>query len=82
MMRKLTHFQKIKIAAASLVVFLLVLATNIMDNNHFDIVQQSLETVLDDRLVAKDYIYKISRQIHLKNKQRQRAHGKSESKSQ
>ncbi|WP_339789352.1 MAG: MCP four helix bundle domain-containing protein [Imperialibacter sp.] len=68
MMRKLTHFQKIKIAAASLVVFLLVLATNIMDNNHFDIVQQSLETVLDDRLVAKDYIYKISRQIHLKNK--------------
>ena len=67
-MRKLTHFQKIKIAAASLVVFLLVLATNIMDNNHFDIVQQSLETVLDDRLVAKDYIYKISRQIHLKNK--------------
>jgi len=68
MMRKLTHFQKIKIAAASLVVFLLVLATNIMDNNHFDIVQRSLETVLDDRLVAKDYIYKISRQIHLKNK--------------
>ncbi|MEQ8532861.1 MAG: MCP four helix bundle domain-containing protein [Imperialibacter sp.] len=68
MIRKLTHFQKIKIAAASLVVFLLVLATNIMDNNHFEIVQQSLETVLDDRLVAKDYIYKISRQIHLKNK--------------
>ncbi|MEQ8684792.1 MAG: MCP four helix bundle domain-containing protein [Imperialibacter sp.] len=68
MIRKLTHFQKIKIAAALLVVFLLVLATNIMDNNHFAIVQRSLETVYDDRLVAKDYIYKISRQLQYKNK--------------
>ncbi|CAD5257985.1 MULTISPECIES: MCP four helix bundle domain-containing protein [unclassified Imperialibacter] len=68
MIRKLTHFQKIKIVAALLVVFLLVLATNIMDNNHFAIVQRSLETVYDDRLVAKDYIYKISRQLQYKNK--------------
>lgn len=63
---KLSFTQKIRAAAALLLVFLLVLATNMMDNNHFAIVQRSLTTVYEDRLVAKDYIYKITYQLQLK----------------
>ena len=47
-------------------VFLLVLATNKMDSSHFTIVQNSLSTVYEDRLLVKDYIYRISRQLQLK----------------
>lgn len=58
--------QKIRIGATLVVVFLVVLATNLMDNRHFADVQKSLITVYEDRLVAKDYIYKISKQLQLK----------------
>lgn len=54
---------RIKAGAALVVVFLLVLATNQMDSHHFTIVRESLTTVYEDRLLAKDYLYKISRQL-------------------
>lgn len=63
---KLTLAQKIRAGGALLVVFLLVLATNMMDRHHFEIVQRSLTTIYEDRLVAKDYLYKVSRQIQIK----------------
>ncbi|MFT6335819.1 MAG: hypothetical protein ACI9GZ_001160 [Bacteroidia bacterium] len=65
-MWKLSTVGKIRAASALVVVFLLVLATNLMDNNHFKIVQGSITSIYEDRLVAKDYIYKISRQLQLK----------------
>ncbi|WP_157638021.1 MCP four helix bundle domain-containing protein [Flexithrix dorotheae] len=63
---KLTIRQKILAIAVLTLIFLLLLVTNMMDNNHFKIVQNSLATVYEDRLVANDYIYKISRQLQLK----------------
>lgn len=63
---KLTTAGKIRAIASLAVVFLLVLATNLMDNHHFRVVKRSLETVYKDRLVAKDHLYKISRQLQLK----------------
>lgn len=63
---KLTLAQRIRAGAALIVVFLLVLATNMIDRNHFTIVKESLTTFYKDRFIAKDYIYKISRQLHIK----------------
>lgn len=63
---KMTLAQRLRIGAVLVVVFLLVLATNQMDSNHFKIVQKSLTTVYEDRLLAKDYLYKISRQVQKK----------------
>lgn len=37
-----------------------------IDKNHFATVQKSVRTIYDDRMVAKNYIYKISRQLALK----------------
>lgn len=65
---KLSLAQRIRAGAALVVVFLLVLATNMMDNSHFKIVQKTLTTVYEDRLLAKDYIYKISRLLQIKKK--------------
>ncbi|UZR96476.1 hypothetical protein [Chondrinema litorale] len=58
--------QKFKTALALGFVFFLILATNMVDNNHFKIVKESLATVYADRIVVKDYLYKIARQIQLK----------------
>lgn len=66
MKRRLSLSGKIRTAAALIVVFLLVLATNLIDRSHFEIVQKSMTTVYEDRLVAKEYIYKISRQLQIK----------------
>ncbi len=68
MKRRISLFQKIKTIAALAVVFLLVLATNMMDNSHFEIVRKTLSTVYEDRLVVKDYIYKISKQLQIKER--------------
>ncbi len=63
---KMTLAQRLRMGAALVVVFLLVLATNLMDSNHFKVVQKGLTTVFEDRLLAKDYLYKISRQLQKK----------------
>jgi hypothetical protein len=63
---KLTLPQKLRTAAALIIVFLVILATNLIDSNHFSIVQTSLTSVYEDRLLAKNYIYKISRQMQMK----------------
>lgn len=58
-------WNKIKAFAALVTVFLLVLATNKMDKKHFIEVQKSFSSIYEDRLVAKEHIFKISR--HLDN---------------
>ena len=63
---KLSLAQKIRTGAALVMVFLLVLATNLMDNNHFKTVQKSLISIYEDRLIAKAHLYKITRQLQLK----------------
>ncbi|HCX23365.1 MAG: hypothetical protein CMB80_28225 [Flammeovirgaceae bacterium] len=59
-------FSKLKSITALIVVFLLVLATNLMDKRHFEVVERALTTVYEDRLLVKDYLFKISRQLQKK----------------
>ncbi|WP_258098637.1 MCP four helix bundle domain-containing protein [Marinoscillum pacificum] len=59
-------FSKLKSIVALVVVFLLVLATNLMDKQHFEVVERALTTVYEDRLLVKDYLFKISRQLQKK----------------
>lgn len=49
------------------IVFGLVVSTNIMDRRNFSEVSNSLETIYEDRLVAKDLIFDISLLIHEKS---------------
>lgn len=63
---KLTTWQKVKTLAGFVVVFLLVFATSKMDKQHFNIVQESFSKVYNEKLVAKDYIYRMSRLIQEK----------------
>lgn len=65
-MRRLNLVNKIRAGAALAMVFLLIIATNMVDSNHFKVVRKSLTIVYEDRLLAKDYIYKISRQLQVK----------------
>lgn len=53
------NIQKIKASVGFLMVFALVLATNRIDNQHFENVQNAIESVYEDRLVAKAYLYDI-----------------------
>lgn len=57
---------KFKMVFALLLVFILVLATNIMDNKSFTIVKTSIMAIYEDRLVANDLLYKFSK--HINNK--------------
>ena len=63
---KLTLAQRIRLGASLAVVFLLILATNLIDKNHFRIVKENLTTVYEDRLLTKNYLYGISRQVQQK----------------
>lgn len=56
----MTILNKIKWTAGLLVVFLLILATNLIDQDHFRKVRQSIVTIYEDRLVVKDYIYDLA----------------------
>ncbi len=60
---KLSITQKVKAVLALLVVFILVFATNMMDRNYFNIVQDAYTSVYEDRLVAKGYLYSLSRLV-------------------
>ena len=54
-------FIKLKCILGISLVFLLVLATNLIDRQHFREVKHSMETLYADRLVAQDIIYGISK---------------------
>lgn len=60
--------QKTKAAMALGTIFVLILATNVMDKSHFSELQDSFSAVYEDRLVAEIYIYKLSAQLHTKKK--------------
>ncbi|MEL7144768.1 MAG: MCP four helix bundle domain-containing protein [Bacteroidota bacterium] len=63
---RLSTAQKIRTGIAFVVVFLLIIATNAIDNQRFETIQQSVQTMYKDRLVGKSYLYKISRQLQIK----------------
>jgi hypothetical protein len=57
----MTLFNKIKWILGVLLVFVVVLTTNLIDRQNFSIVSDSIETIYADRLIAQDIIYDITK---------------------
>ncbi len=66
MSTKLSTTNRINITLALLAVFLLVLGTNRLDNQHFNTVQDALKTIYKDRVVAQDYLFQMNTIVHEK----------------
>ncbi len=58
--------QKFKAALVMLTVFLIVLATNLIDTQHFSRLQKSYTSVYEDRLLAENYLFQISKSLNEK----------------
>lgn len=76
----LSTAQKLRAGIALVIVFLLIIATNQIDSNHFSIVKKTLSTVYEDRILVKNYIYNISRLLDKKqNALRSQSYGQLDS---
>ncbi len=62
----MTIMNKLKWVLGILLVFLLVLATNLIDRNNFVSVRDSIVTIYEDRLIANDILFDLSAAIHEK----------------
>jgi len=61
--------EKIKWILGILLVFFLVLMTNLIDRNNFVQVRSSITTIYEDRLIASDLILKMMQEVHQKELQ-------------
>jgi len=59
-------FQKLKWFFAVLGIFLIILATNLIDKKNFVRVEESVETIYNERLLAKELLLNVSIQFHQK----------------
>lgn len=66
MPRKLTLKQRLHTGFILGMAFLLVLASNRLNRRNFSRVEQNVNTVFEDRVVAQDYIYQLNNLIHKK----------------
>lgn len=57
---------RLKWVAAFLLVFVLIIGTNLLDRRHFQQMEATVESIYEDRLVAKELIFKMDRTIHQK----------------
>lgn len=62
----MTLFNKFKWILGISMIFLLIIATNLIDKNNFARVRDSVSTIYEDRIVANDIIFEISNAIHKK----------------
>lgn len=58
--------QRIRTGLSLLLVFALIFATNILDKRHFKTAQNSINSVYEDRLLVKGYIYELNNIFHRK----------------
>jgi len=59
-------FKKLKWFLAILGVFLIILATNLIDKNNFLRIEKSVENIYNERLLAKELLLDVSVQFHAK----------------
>ena len=64
MFTKLSILQRIQVGLILGAAFLLVLASNRLDENHFNTVQNTVNSVYQDRVVVQDYIYQLNKIFH------------------
>ncbi|PQV51384.1 chemoreceptor-like protein with four helix bundle sensory module [Jejuia pallidilutea] len=62
----MTFFNKIKWVLSILMVFVLIVTTNLIDRNNFIRVKDSVVTIYEDRLIAKDLIFEMSKAVQEK----------------
>ncbi|GAB3662661.1 hypothetical protein GCM10028791_37830 [Echinicola sediminis] len=62
----MTIFNKIKWSASILLVFFIVLITNLIDRDNFHSLSNSVTTIYEDRIVASDLLFEMSRLINKK----------------
>lgn len=62
----MNFFNKIKWILGILIVFVLIITTNLIDRNNFVRVRDSVVTIYEDRLIVKGIIYDISKTIQEK----------------
>jgi len=62
----MTILNKLKWIFGMLLIFLLVLATNLIDRNNFLRIKDSTVNIYEDRLIAKSIIYDLVNQVHRK----------------
>lgn len=55
---------KIKWSVGLLLVIVLIVSTNFIDQNNFQRIQDSVKTIYEDRLIAKDLLFDIQLEIH------------------
>lgn len=60
MFKKISISKRVNAILALSIVFLLVLATNRIDRKHFEVAQNSVKEVYNDRVIVQDYIFSIS----------------------
>jgi len=66
MSKKNSFRSRLNIVLGLIAVFLLILGTNRIDKRHFEVAQTAVTSVYEDRVLAQDYIYKLSNLIHKK----------------
>ena len=64
----MAFYKKIKWILGILIVFVLIVTTNLIDRNNFIRVRDSVVTIYEDRLVAKDLLFDISKSVHKKER--------------
>ncbi len=62
----MSNFKKFQAFVAVLCVFLIILATNLIDKQNFLRVEQSVENIYNNRLVAKELLHDVSTAFHKK----------------
>jgi hypothetical protein len=59
-------YNKVKWVLGILMVFLLIVATNLIDRNNFVRVRESVETIYEDRLIANDLLFELAKTVQEK----------------
>lgn len=62
----MTFYDKIKWILGILMIFVLIMATNLIDRNNFLRVRDSVVSIYEDRLVANDLIFEMATVVHQK----------------
>lgn len=62
----MTFYNKLKWILGILMVFVLIITTNLIDKNNFIRVRDSVVTIYEDRLIAKNLIFEMLKAVHNK----------------
>lgn len=62
----MAFYNKLKWILGILMIFVLIIATNLIDKNNFVRVRDSVVTIYEDRLVANDLIFEMLNSVHQK----------------